>query len=139
MRMNAKARPAAVRSRWLGMLTLGLALAAAGAQPSRAQVPVARSLITAPVDESRLVTLAGNTRAEANASNDRGRVPDSFPMQHMQLLLKRPAERELALQRYIAELHDRSSPNFHRWLSAAAFAQRFGLSQQDLVAVADWL
>src|SRR5208283_960273 len=33
-----------------------------------------RALITQKIDESQLVTLAGNTRPEANAVNDRGPV-----------------------------------------------------------------
>ena len=42
-----------------------------------AQAP---TLITQPIDESRLFTLAGNTRAEAIAANDQGRVPDNIPI-----------------------------------------------------------
>lgn len=51
-----------------------------------------RSIITKPVDETQLVTLAGNTRFEAKARNDRGRVPDDLPLDHMLLQLKRPAD-----------------------------------------------
>jgi uncharacterized repeat protein (TIGR01451 family) len=57
----------------------------------------------------------------------------------LQLLLKRPADREAALQRYIAQLHDRSSTNFHRWLTPADLAQRFAMSEQDLSLVTGWL
>jgi uncharacterized repeat protein (TIGR01451 family) len=119
------------------LLAVGLALGAC--RPADAQSVPAPVLITAPIDEARTVTLEGNTRPEANASNDRGRVPDSLPLPHLQLLLKRPAQRESALQRYIAQLHDRRSPNFHRWVGAAEFAQSFGLSQPDLAAVIRWL
>ena len=119
------------------LLAVGLALGAC--RPVYAQSVPAPVLITAPIDATRMVTLEGNTRPEANASNDRGRVPDSLPLPHLQLLLKRPAQRESALQRYIAQLHDRRSPNFHRWLGAAGFAQNFGLSQTDLAAVIRWL
>ena len=56
----------------------------------------ARELIAGVIDDSRLVTLAGNTRSEANAANDRGPVEGSLALDHLQLLLKRPAEREQA-------------------------------------------
>src|SRR5277367_6369182 len=48
-----------------------------------------QALITAPVDDSQLVTLAGNTRAEAIAANDRGPVDDSYLVDHMFLQLRR--------------------------------------------------
>src|SRR5580658_1789256 len=69
------------------------------------------------IDESRLVTLQGNTRPEATARNDRGIVSDDLPMEHMLLQLKRSSEREAALKQYIDELHDKTSPNFHHWLT----------------------
>jgi hypothetical protein len=46
-------------------------------------------LIHEPIDEGRLIRLWANTRPEANAQNDLGRVEDSFPMEHMLLQLKR--------------------------------------------------
>jgi len=46
-------------------------------------------LITQTVDETKLVTLAGNTRPEANKQNDRGIVADDFAMEHMLLQLRR--------------------------------------------------
>ena len=38
-----------------------------------------RALITQAIDENNLVTLAGNTRPEANYKNDRGAVSDALP------------------------------------------------------------
>jgi len=83
------------------------------AQPSGRPLPTIREGI----DESRLVTLVNNTRPEATRANDRGRVPDELPMDHMLLQMKRSPEREAASERYIAELHDSASPNFHKWLT----------------------
>src|ERR1700733_6294457 len=75
-------------------------------------------LITQPIDSNRLHTIAGNTRPEANAQNDRGGVPDTFAMDHMQLQLQRSPEREQALRAFIDQQHDSTSPNFHHWLTA---------------------
>ena len=55
-------------------------------------------VITQNVDESKLSTLAGNTRPEAMTKNDRGRVADSYPMEHMMLQLKRSPEQERELR-----------------------------------------
>ena len=74
----------------------------------------ARVMITAPVDENSRVVLEGNTRPEANAKNDRGIVEDSRSLPNLQLLLRRPAELETALQQRIEELHEPKSANYHK-------------------------
>src|ERR1700720_1202954 len=73
---------------------------------------------TAANDDAPLVTLAGNTRPEASPANDRGMVPDRMPLAHLQLLLRRPAPQEEALDRTIEALHVRASLLFHQWLNA---------------------
>jgi subtilase family serine protease len=116
---------------------IGTAVASGAAMAGNGQ-PV-RSLVTQAIDERQTVELSGNLRSEANAGNDRGRVDDSLPLDHMQLLLKRPAETEAALNQYIDELHDRTSPNFHHWLSAQELAAKFGPATADVEAVTSWL
>jgi subtilase family serine protease len=96
-------------------------------------------LVNQLIDDTRTVTLAGNTRPEAILRNDRGRVDDGMVLEHMQLLLKRPAEIQAALSRLIDALQDRSSPEYHHWLTAAEFGERFGPAPEDVRAVTDWL
>ncbi len=96
-------------------------------------------VITGSVDDSNLVTLSGNTRPEANARNDRGRVEDTFPLDHMFLQLKRPPAQEQALQKYIDQLHDPASPYFHQWLTAKQLGERYGLAQSDIHKITGWL
>ncbi|MGA9530042.1 MAG: S53 family peptidase [Terriglobales bacterium] len=96
-------------------------------------------LITQNVDESKLSILAGNTRPEANRQNDRGPVADDFPMTHMLLQLKRSPEQERALQQFIQQQQEPSSPNFHHWLTSQQFGLRFGLASQDLNVITRWL
>lgn len=98
-----------------------------------------RPLISEPINEAKLVTLEGNTRSAANAANDRGRVVDNFPLEHVLLQLQRSPEQEQALEKYLAELTDRSSANYHKWLTAEDFGQRYGVAQEDLNAITGWL
>ena len=91
------------------------------------------------IDSNRLHTLAGNTRAEANAQNDRGKVVDTFALDHMLLQLQRSPEREEALRNFIDQQHDSTSPNFHKWLTAAQFGQMYGPAPVDIEAVCNWL
>ncbi len=91
------------------------------------------------MDESRRITLAGNWRPEANAENDRGPAADSLPMEHMLLQLQRTPEQEQALAELIEQLHNPDSPNFHHWLTAQEFGERFGPAPEDLQTITAWL
>lgn len=96
-------------------------------------------LIRQTVNNSKLVTLAGNMRPEATAANDLGAVAGDFPMDHMMLQLKRSPEQEQAAEQFIASLHDPQSPNFHKWLTAAEYGSRFGLADADVKTITTWL
>src|SRR6266446_5107911 len=99
----------------------------------------ARPRITQSINEMDRVALHGNTRPEVRPANDRGAVANDFPMEHMLLQLKRSPEQEQALQQFIDGLNTRGSPNFHHWLTAQEFGERFGLARPDLEAVTSWL
>lgn len=99
----------------------------------------ARPLIHQNIDESRRVTLAGNIRPEVSAALDRGPVAANFALDHMLLQLHRSADQEHAVRRFIDDLHNPQSPDFHRWLTAAQFGERFGAARQDVDTVTLWL
>jgi subtilase family serine protease len=112
------------------------------ALPSHAQSAAAqnaRPLITQNIDEGKLVVLAGNTRPEARAANDHGSVAHNLMLEHLLLQLRRPAEQETALKALIDDLHNPESANYHHWLTAVEFGERFGLAQQDVDAITNWL
>jgi subtilase family serine protease len=98
-----------------------------------------RALVVQPVDESRLVSLEGNTHPSAIAENDRGAVADAMPLEHMQLQLQRPPELEKELEKLIDEMHRKGSPRYHHWLTAKQFGSRFGVSPGDMDKVTGWL
>jgi len=95
--------------------------------------------ITGRIDESKLVALSGNVRPEATAANDRGAVADTFPLEHMMLQLRRSPEKESALRKFIDQLHDPKAPNFHKWLTAREFGEKYGLAREDLNTITHWL
>jgi len=98
-----------------------------------------RALITDRIDEGHLVTLAHNTRREASPENDRGPVPDDFPLQHMLLQLKRSPVMEAELVQYVGQLTDKSSPNFRHWLTPQQIGDRYGMTRQDMDTIKSWL
>jgi subtilase family serine protease len=125
---------------WMVFVTNGINASLrtpAGTDPDL-QTPV-RSLITGGIDENNLVTRWGNSRSEATALNDRGRLPDGSVLDHMLLLLQRSPEQEQALNNLIVQLHDRKSPNFHHWLTPAEFGEKYGVGQEDLGMIKGWL
>jgi subtilase family serine protease len=96
-------------------------------------------LITQRIDESRLHTLPGNTRPEANRENDRGAVEDSFPLEHMLLQLQRSQQQEEAVRALIDDLHNARSPKFHHWLTAEQFGGDYAPAKEDIDQIAAWL
>src|SRR5579883_2575451 len=98
-----------------------------------------RPVIREAIDATRLHRLAGNTRPEVHTAEDGGAVADSLGMDHMLLQLQRSPEQEQAAQTFVQQLHDPKSPNYHKWITAAQYAQSFGLAQQDIDTVTSWL
>src|SRR4051812_861834 len=113
------------------LASLGSSVLAANSGP--------RALITQPINNAQTVTLFGNTRPEATAKNDRGRVADEFALNHMLLQLKRAPEVESAFAAYIETLTDKNSPNFRHWMSAAEQGGKYGVAQSDIDAITGWL
>ena len=108
-------------------------------QRTSGQSSSARSLISAPVDESKLTVLRGNTHPLARAQYDQGLAPASLPMDRMLLVLKSSPEQVAALQTLLAQQTDKTSPNYHKWLTPQEFGQQFGVSDEDLQTITTWL
>jgi subtilase family serine protease len=106
---------------------------------TQAQSNSSRALITQTVDESKLTVLKGNTHPLARAEFDRGMAPNDMPMERMLLVLKRSPAQEAALEKLLAEQQDRTSPNFHKWLTPEQFGQEFGPSDTDIETITEWL
>ncbi len=80
-----------------------------------------------------------NVRPWARAANDQGQVSDSFQMNDMMMVFQPSATQQADLQTYLEQLQDHSSPNFHKFLTPAEFASRYGLTQNDINKVVVWL
>jgi hypothetical protein len=99
----------------------------------------ARPLVAQEIDDAKLVRLSGNTRPEVKHHRDHGPIGDNTVLEHMLLQLRRPAEKEAELQEFLDEVQTERSPNYHRWISANEFGERFGPSARDLDKLTDWL
>ena len=142
MKMNSRCKAIARMFQWsivlVGILAATLlSPAISHAQTNTPDAPT--PLIVSPVDESKRVVLAGNTRPEIRPEFDRGPVDDSFPLNGMQLQLKRSPDREQAAEALADELHRKGSPHFHQWLTSEQYAQQFGVAPEDITKINDWL
>ena len=120
-----------------GLLTLGVSLLFA--QSAAAQNSAVALRITAAVDDAKRVRLTGNIHPLAQARFDQGAAPDSLPLERLLLILKRSPEQEAALRTLLDEQQDRSSPNYHKWVTPVEFGRRFGPSDADIQIVKGWL
>ncbi len=95
--------------------------------------------IVRPIDNTSTVRLPGTLVPRARAELDRGPVAAAMPMQHMSMVFARTAEQQAGLDQLLAEQQDRTSPNYHKWLTPEEFGDRFGLAQSDVDVIAAWL
>ncbi|MGA3042169.1 MAG: protease pro-enzyme activation domain-containing protein [Bryobacteraceae bacterium] len=95
--------------------------------------------ITATIDNSRRATLTGHVSPRIASGVDQGRVGPSMQLPYVTLVLKPSASQETDLERLLAQQQDRSSPNYHVWLTPEQYADRFGLSQADIDKIVGWL
>jgi subtilase family serine protease len=91
------------------------------------------------VDERSLTTLKGNVPLLARPEYDQGEASPSTPLTHIRLVLSRTSAQEAALEQYLVQLQDKSSPNFHKWLTPAEFGQLYGPADSDVSALVAWL
>ena len=107
-------------------------------QRSAGQSVGAPSLITQPIDEGKLVVLRGNTHPLARAKYDQGPAPSNLAMDRMMLVLKTTSAQGAALDTLLAQQQDRSSPNYHKWLTPQEFGAQFGASEVDVQKITSW-
>src|ERR1700722_17638642 len=95
--------------------------------------------ITGPIDPSQKVTLAKSLHPKAQSQYDLGAVDPSLQLSYVTLLMAPSPSQQRALDQLLAQQQNRTSPNYHKWLTPQQFADRFGLSQSDLNKVTAWL
>ena len=86
------------------------------------------------------MTVLSNTTPSVVANAvDNGRVAPNTPVSHLFLVLKSSDEQETALRGLLDDQQDKSSPNYHQWMTPDAFGATFGVASGDVAKVAAWL
>ncbi len=121
-----------------GLALIGLVAAVAGGCSAPPAASQGRLDVSAIASGPR-VTLSGNTHPSATPEHVLGPVDDGFLIEHMQLVLRRSPEQEAALEAQIDALHDKTSPQFQKWLTLDQFASQYGVAQADIDVITGWL
>src|SRR5580698_3237543 len=95
--------------------------------------------ITSPIVSSQVVLLKGNVHGLAQARFDLGRTDGSQVLNGVTLVFHPSAAQQQDLDSLLVQQQQRSSPNYHKWLTPAQFGARFGMSQNDINRVETWL
>jgi subtilase family serine protease len=95
--------------------------------------------IAGTIDSSKMVPLSYPVQRSAQPQYDQGRVDGSFQLNNVKLAIVPSASQVKALKHLLEEQQDPKSPNFHKWLTPQQYADRFGLSQNDVLKISAWL
>jgi subtilase family serine protease len=95
--------------------------------------------ITGPIDSSQRIALKGNMHSLAQPRFDIGRADGSRMMTGVTLVFRPSAAQQQSLNNLLAQQQDRSSPNYHKWLTPAQFADRFAMTRADIHRIVAWL
>jgi subtilase family serine protease len=114
---------------WKFLLPLLASTLCFAAQPDR---------IAGPIDSSQMVALQNHVSPFAQSRYEKGLLDSSTPLR-VTMLFTPTAAQQSALQKLLADQQDPKSASFHKWLTPEQFADRFGLSQNDVDKVTAWL
>jgi hypothetical protein len=118
-----------MRSWKLLLLVLAPTLCLA-AQPDR---------IMGSIESRQMVTLPGSVHPKAQPQFDQGPVDPSYQLDYVTLIVAPSPSQQAALDQLLAQQQERSSANFHKWLTPEQYADRFGMSQSDVAKITGWL
>lgn len=119
-------------------VTVAITAIVLGGHASLAQ-PKLQDRINRKIEAEATSVVRGNVHPFANARFDRGEVGDSFRLERVTIMFKSTPAQEGELESLLTQQQDPNSPNYHHWLTPEEFAQRFGLSANDIKAVSSWL
>lgn len=126
--------------RFICIFCLAVVLAGLGIiAPEAALAQRVSPLVTTPVDDSVRMPLAGNVHPLARREFDKGEAPDDLAFGRLLLVLRRAPQQAAALERLIENQQDKSSPQYHRWLTPQQLGAEFGPADSDIAAATDWL
>lgn len=106
---------------------------------SVASIAQQRPVISGPVDSSSRAIISGSKYPLAQPQFDAGEMDPGTRFDRMLLVLGSSQQQEKDLQDFLVSQQDKTSPNYHHWLTPEQFGQKFGPAPQDIATVKAWL
>jgi hypothetical protein len=95
--------------------------------------------ISREIDSSQMTRLSGNVNPHLRTAADLGRANGAARLNGVSMFFAPSARQRAALQALLAGQHDPNSPNYHQWITPEEYADRFGMSAQDMAKITAWL
>ena len=98
-----------------------------------------RDRILRAVDSAELAGVKGTAHPLARLQYDQGRTTPTRQLSGVSMTFRLSPAQQTDLNWLLHEQQDRTSPNYHKWLTPDQYAARFGMSSNDLAKVTSWL
>jgi hypothetical protein len=95
--------------------------------------------ITGALNNGQTVALVGSVHRQALPQFDQGPADPALQFGSITLLTFPSVAQRNALTQLVSEQQDPHSRNYHKWLTPEQWADRFGLSLNDVARITDWL
>jgi subtilase family serine protease len=95
--------------------------------------------ITSTIDNYGPVVLKGSVYSKAQPQYDQGPVDAAMKLDYITMVVQPSAKQQVDLEQLLKQQQDPTSPNYHRWLTPEQYADRFGLSPNDVEKLTAWL
>jgi subtilase family serine protease len=123
--------PISLVSQWSAWITLCVyAFGAYGQSPNR---------ISQIIDLTQTAPLQGSVAPLARPENDMGRISAETRLSGITIYFKLTAQQQADLDALVQAQQTPGSDLYHKWLTPAEYARRFGMSDSDLEKVQIWL
>jgi subtilase family serine protease len=95
--------------------------------------------IKSAISGSERFALSGNVRPSIVYAKDQGEVSGSLALPTMTMHFAMSASQKADLAQLLQQQQDRHSTQYHKWLTTAQYADRFGMNEKDIQKVTAWL
>jgi subtilase family serine protease len=95
--------------------------------------------VTGDLTSGPKVMIKDNVHGLARPEFDQGRADESRLLPSMSIDFHPSAAQQKALDLFLSQLADPNSKNYHKYLTPAQFADRYGMSPNDIQKVVTWL
>ena len=95
--------------------------------------------LTAEIDSNSKVVLAGSVNPNALRQNDVGRIASSTRVGGITIYFRPSTEQQAELDALVKAQQTPGSAYYHKWLTPAEYASRFGPSDNDLEKIQTWI